>query len=129
MRAEESSAAFAVPIDFLHLADCSPKAAELLLHDAKSLLEELELAIIREQEAALERHRGDPILTVKEFVRPRLAGPIAGDRSEDRHVCSFKFKLFPCIKMDKCLSHVKHLTFCGREEVNRNDKTCYVRAM
>ena len=74
VRAEEASAAFKVSIDFLQLANCSPKATELLLCDAKSLLEELELAIIREQEIEVKRHNGDPSMSVKEFVRPRLVG-------------------------------------------------------
>lgn len=74
LRAEESGAAFPIPLDFLQLANCSPNAAELLLQGPKSLLEELEMAIIREQEDASKRSAADSALTVKELVRPRLEG-------------------------------------------------------
>lgn len=86
LRAEESGAAFPTPLDFLQLASCSPNAAELLLQDPRSLLEELEMAIIREQEDASKRSAADSALTVKELVRPRLEGKKPSHRIQHRMV-------------------------------------------
>lgn len=73
--AEAPDTTYPIQIDFLRLADDSPDHAERLLQRPKAVLEELEAAILRAQEAFLEKHgpRGQA-MAVKEFVRARLVG-------------------------------------------------------
>lgn len=74
LRGSEADVAYPVPINLLQLADCSPQCAQNLLQDAKGSLEELQIAILEEQENVMKSHSRDHSLTVKDLVRPRIVG-------------------------------------------------------
>lgn len=74
LRGELPDAPYAVPINFLLLAEHSPQSATLLLEKPKEVLADLEAEIMTTQDALAEGSKADRGMSVKEIVRPRLVG-------------------------------------------------------
>jgi hypothetical protein len=75
LRSASPDAPYAVPIDFLLLAEHSPQSAGLLLKKPNEVLAELEAEIMLAQDTLIEGPLAQEGMHVKEIVRPRLLGP------------------------------------------------------